>query len=92
MLSLATAKCFRGRYTILALGELFLSDLKVLLELCGMNLLSHVCKGSWGRWVLAAYTMPGAFADSHKRLLCLLPAPSQTSLSVLKGECTTEVS
>lgn len=80
MPSLATAKCFRGRYVIPALGELFLTDLKVLLDPCGMKLLSHVCKGSWG--ALGAGCLHNAWAtcwQAYKRcscrLLCHQPHP-----------------
>lgn len=50
MLSLATAKCFRGRHTIPASGELFLTDLKTLLAPCGMKLLlcCLTCAGAAG--------------------------------------------
>lgn len=72
-----------------ALAELFLTHLKILLNLRGMKLL--VCcptcaRGAGGTGALADRHTGGALAAA------LLSAPSQTSLSVLKGECTTEVS
>lgn len=94
MLSLATAKCFTGRYTIPASGELFLTDLKILLDLCGMKLL--VCcltcarvAGGTGCWLL---TQCLGHLLTVMQKAALLPAPSQTSLSAPKGERTTEVS
>lgn len=83
MLSLAAAKRFRGRYTIPALGELFWTDLQILLDPCGMQLqvCCPMCAGHWGHRALAPGTMPGPFADSHTegapscRLLCHQPHP-----------------
>lgn len=98
MLCLATAKCFRGRYMIPALGELFWTDIKILLDLCGMKLL--VCcllcagvAGGTGLWLLTQHL--GCLLTVVQKVLlqaALLTAPPQTSLNGLKGECTTEVS
>lgn len=84
MLSLVTAKCFRGRYMIPALGELFWSDLKGLLDLYGMKLLvcclpcARVAGGcSHSAWA----TCWQSYKRCSCRLLCCQPHPKLLCLA-----------